>query len=215
MTNWRESDHQRDDIGRFKDKGVGSSASHTNAEHSEHILFRNTTQKEAEAKYRNKLLDILGDNLEREEILYSTIDELENKIVKQGYHSKSQLNYLQQSCGAIQSFKQNYNDIKEANTKYADKYFHAKANCQAAQYGEKGVDIAQKLSNIREDTDLLKNKYKKKKDGTKMPKEERIEDYISDKFANLYGRQRGFQNPNASCKILVDKHRPNGLNDKY
>ena len=138
----------------------------------------------------------MGDDLEREEILYSSIDELENKIVKQGYRSKSQLNSLQQSCCTLQSFKQNYNDIKEANTKYADKYFHAKANCQAAQYGDKGVDIAQKLSNIREDTDLLKNKYKKKKDGTKMSKEERIEDYISDKFANLYGRQRGYQNRN-------------------
>ena len=148
-------------------------------------------------------MDILGDSLEREEILYSSIDELENKIIKQGNRNKSQLNSIKQSYGAAKSFKQNYDDIKEANTKNADKYFHAKANCQAAQYGEKGADIAQKLSDIREDTDLLKNKYKTKKDGTKMSKEERIDDYISDKFANLYGRKKGFQNPNIDCKILI------------
>lgn len=136
----------------------------------EKVFFSNTTQKEAEARYRNKLLDILGDSAKREEILYSSIDELENKIAKQGYKSKSQLNAIQQTYGAIKDFKQNYNDIKKADTKYADKYFHAKANCQAAQYGEKGADIAQILSDIREDTDLLKNKYKKKKTEQKCQK---------------------------------------------
>lgn len=48
-----------------------------------------------------------------------------------------------------------------------------------------------------------------------MSKEERIEDYISDKFANLYGRKQGLLNPKVDCKILVNKYRPNGLNKKY
>ena len=71
------------------------------------------------------------------------------------------------------------------------------------------------MSDLRENTDLIKNQYKKKKDGTKMKPSEIIEDYRDDHYANLYGRLQGLQNPNTDCRILVDKYRPKGLNKKY
>jgi len=162
------------------------------------ILYGAKNQKILKEKEeRNKLLNELGDNLSPKQILYSSIDE------------------LKQIKGGIDAFRQNYHDIKEANTKNADKYFHAKANCQASQYGEKGADIARKLSNLREDTDLQKNKYKKKKDGTKMTPSEIMEDYRKDHCANMYGRLQGLKNKEDDCRILVDKYRPKGLSSKY
>ena len=122
---------------------------------------------------------------------------------------------INQTFGALNSFNKNYHDIKEANTIGADKYFHAKANCQASQYGKIGEKISSKISDFREDVDLEKNKHKKRKDGTKMTPTERLIDYRDDHSANLYGRLQGWQNPNIDCRILIDKYRPNGLDDKY
>lgn len=165
------------------------------------ILYANSIKQrekeKREQEEKNKLLGLLGDRLTPAQKLYSTVDELRQKL------------------GAIGDFKRNYHDIKEANTKLSDKYFHAKANCQAAQRGQAGADIARGLSDLRENTDLIKNQYKKKKDGTKMKPSEIIEDYRDDHYANLYGRLQGLQNPNTDCRILVDKYRPKGLNKKY
>ena len=154
-------------------------------------------KKQAEEKEKNSLLNELWDKLSREERLYSTLDEL--KQIKK----------------AISSFSKNYHDMKEANTKNSDKYFHAKVNCEAAQSGERGAKTAKLLSDFRENTDLIKNKYKKKTDGKKMTNKEIIDDYYSDQYANNYGRIQGLQNKNTSCRILVNKYRPNGLGNKY
>lgn len=43
--------------------------------------------------------------------------------------------------------------MKISNVKYQDKYFHAKANCQAAQRGNIGVAVSQAISFGREFTD--------------------------------------------------------------
>ena len=162
------------------------------------ILYGAKTKKDLQEKEeRNRLLNELGDNLSPKQILYSKIDE------------------LRQIKGGIDAFRKNYHDIKEANTKNADKYFHAKANCQISQYGEKGNNIARKLSDLRENVDLQKNKYKKKKDGTKMTVSEIIEDYRTDHSANMYGRMQGLKNREDDCRILVDKYRSRGLSTKY
>lgn len=38
--------------------------------------------------------------------------------------------------GAIDDFWRNYNDMRNANTIGGDKYFHCKANCEAARRGQ-------------------------------------------------------------------------------
>ena len=90
MAVWNEAEHPRDDEGKFTYKNGGSSNSNPlllggvqyneKKENREDILYNDNSFKDNLSNYRNKLLDFLGDNLEREEILYSNISELENKI---------------------------------------------------------------------------------------------------------------------------------------
>lgn len=117
---------------------------------------------------------------------------------------------LEQIWGTVNDFINNYNDMKDANTIGADKYFHSKANCEAAQRGEVAEMIAKGISDLREFTDLFKNVLIKG-----MTIKESLEDSAGDQEANKYGRAQGRTNPNKASKILVDIYRPNGLPDKY
>lgn len=93
MSTWNEADHPRDDEGKFTYKNGGSSGKNSNTllygsieyndedENIEDKLYKNTTTKEKLLNYRNKLINFLDDNLDREEILFSTAAELENKVL--------------------------------------------------------------------------------------------------------------------------------------
>lgn len=61
---------------------------------------------------------------------------------------------LQRSC-ARQSFLDNYSDMREANWKKSDKYFHCKANCEATRCGPRGFQYACEYSDLRELADRL------------------------------------------------------------
>ena len=108
---WDESKHPRDDGGKFTYSNGGNSPSKTvfegqiektvTADNSADMSFPETTKKENELKLRNKLLDVLGNLAEREEILYATVPELINKIKEHGLENKLKqslteagLNYL-------------------------------------------------------------------------------------------------------------------------
>ena len=123
---------------------------------------------------------------------------------------ESCIDALEQIIGSISDFIKNYKDMKEADTYFADKYFHAKANCEAAQRGELGRIVAIVISEVREFTDSFLNIIRKK-----MTIEDSIKDIKEDQEANKYGREQGQKNPNAESRVLVDKYRPKGLNDKY
>lgn len=128
-----------------------------------------------------------------------TREKIENCIKK--------FNQIRQS---INIFIKNYNDMKIANTKYADKYFHSKANCEASQLGDFGEITAKGISDLREFTDSFRNIIEKK-----MTIEDSLKDIKEDQGANKYGRKQGSDNPYDSCRNLVEIYRPNGLNDKY
>jgi RHS repeat-associated protein len=104
--------------------------------------------------------------------------------------------------GATSSFLNNYNDMRDANTIGADKYFHCKANCQAAQLGQTGIDTAKIISNTREWVDM-------------NIKGDPVSASTADQAANLFGRTQGAQNPNGQCGQLCSPFRPNGLDPKY
>ena len=100
---WDESKHPRDDEGRFTYSSGGSSSNITlegkiektvNADNSADGNFPVTTKNEMETKYRNKLLDVLGDKATREEILYANIKELEDKIKKIGLEKTSKVKQI-------------------------------------------------------------------------------------------------------------------------
>ena len=99
-------------------------------------------------------------------------------------------------------FIENYSDMRTANTIGADKYFHCKANCQAAQLGATGVDVAKFISDTREYADV-------KIFGSS------IADSYADQFANVHERTNGALSPNTPCSIICGPYRPNGLDPRF
>lgn len=89
MATWNEADHPRDDEGKFTYKGGGGSSKilyggveyNDMKEDRENILYNDSSLKTNLSNYRNKLVNFLDKNLDRAEILFSTVAELENKIL--------------------------------------------------------------------------------------------------------------------------------------
>ena len=140
-----------------------------------------------------------------------TITNLKNNI-QQKYNKNAEkvLKEAEKWDNAAGDFARNYNDMVEANTKYSDKYFHAKANCQASQRGLGGEVISHALSLSREIEEGIRKVILEGKDPIKQ-----IKDAGEDMKANSYGRNLGKNNKNIQCKVLLKDKRPNGLDDKY
>ena len=117
---------------------------------------------------------------------------------------------LQQIFGTVLDFCRNYNDMKSADVKYADKYFHSKANCDGAKRGELGEEVAKAICDLREFFDLFKNVLIRG-----MTVKESLEDSKTDQEANRYGREQGRKHPNQDSRESVKIYRPNGLPEKY
>lgn len=120
------------------------------------------------------------------------------------------LDDFNQALSTVKIFRQNYEDMKEANTIGADKYFHAKANAHSSQLGGAGQNMASFISNAREFTDIYKNLLVKR-----MSISDTIQDMIFDSAANVYGQVRGSANKNKDARSLVNYYRPRGLPEKY
>ena len=103
---------------------------------------------------------------------------------------------------AVLIFRRNYNDLREANWKFSDKYFHCKANCEAAQLGETGYLTSEWLSDIREGMDMAL-------------KGDSEQDATADQKANDLGREGGRSQPYSSPKVICQSLRPKGLPKKY
>jgi len=88
-----------------------------------------------------------------------------------------------QAYGAAQAMYDEYQNMKEAWTKGADKYFHCQANCRAARLGATGRVVARSFSNAREYYGQLKGD----------PKTDKQED----EAANRQGR-------NACPRVICD-----------
>lgn len=116
--------------------------------------------------------------------------------------SKGPTNSGDHAAGAASDFFRNYQDMRNANTVGGDKYFHCKANCEAAQRGPDGADYAKKISDAREWVD-------------ENVKGDSPAACAADQAANNYGRTQGAANPNTSCSILCGPYRPNGLPSNY
>jgi hypothetical protein len=107
-----------------------------------------------------------------------------------------------QRSGATLDFIRNYNDMKSANWKNSDKYFHCKANCEATRRGKFGESFACKLSDGRE----LWDQYGYKWDSAA--------DSRADQAANAIGRS-GALSSTQSCSAACVGFRPNGLPAAY
>jgi len=117
------------------------------------------------------------------------------------------LNFWGEFFGAISDFGANYVDMRQAWWKGADKYFHCKANCQAAQRGVEGEAVACIISDIREWWDQNVKSYWEPRSTP--------QDSAADQQANLYGRIQGSTNPGALCEQSCAPFRPAGLPPQY
>ena len=110
---------------------------------------------------------------------------------------------------AYNTFLKNYNDMRKDNTKFSDKYFHSKANCEAGQIRDftnaLGIDVGRELYDFS-----FNNPFRKK-----LPLKTSIKDCIEDFDADMYGLGQGLLYPDADCRDLVKKYRVKGINEKY
>jgi len=166
-------------------------------------------------KFYDEIEEVVGDARSLKDEVDIEIDDMvkilqKNYIGPFGINIEDCYNALKKIHTAISIFIKNYNDMKIANTKKADKYFHSKANCEAAQLGNVGEITAQAISDLREFTDSFKNVCAKK-----MAIKDSLKDIKEDQEANKYGRRQGSANLYHSCRDLVEIYRPNGLPTKY
>jgi len=113
--------------------------------------------------------------------------------------------YLGQFLGGAYDFAQAYANMYSAthivggsHNGWAnqDKYFHCRANCEAAQRGQGGQDAAQCISDAREATDQLMGDPPSAS--------------VADQAANLMGRTGGAGNSTGSCQQICGSLRPGG-----
>jgi RHS repeat-associated protein len=95
--------------------------------------------------------------------------------------------------------KKNYQDMRDDNTKGADKYFHCKANCEAASNGPGGAAAAENISDFRE-------WYQEHLEGDPPSACQ------ADQHANRTGRAGAGTN---TCDVMCNQFRVNGINDRY
>lgn len=117
---------------------------------------------------------------------------------------------LEQLLGTISDFINNYIEMVKVQKEGADKYYHAKANCEGAQRGKFGELTAKAISDLRELTDLFRNIVDKGLSAAEI-----LKDMEEDQAVNRDGREQGKNNPDDDSRILVDKHRPPTLPKDY
>ena len=118
------------------------------------------------------------------------------------YFGQEVIEFIPNAIGADADFARNYIDMRAANTIGADKYFHCKANCEAAQRGLGGAAESHALSEIREIID-------------EYVKGDSPQDCDADRFANDVGRRGGTANPTGSCPTICSQFRPTSLAPIY
>nr|APD25542.1 serum amyloid A [Plecoglossus altivelis] len=101
-------------------------------------------------------------------------------------------NFPREALDGTKDMWRAYKELKEANWKNSDKYFHARGNQQAAQRGPGGRFAATIISNARE---LM---WKQSSGDNRLDSE-------ADQEANRWGRNGGD----------LSRYRPKGLPDKY
>nr|XP_005578511.1 PREDICTED: serum amyloid A-1 protein [Macaca fascicularis]XP_005578512.1 PREDICTED: serum amyloid A-1 protein [Macaca fascicularis]XP_005578513.1 PREDICTED: serum amyloid A-1 protein [Macaca fascicularis] len=108
-----------------------------------------------------------------------------------GVSSRSWFSFLGEAYDGARDMWRAYSDMKEANYKNSDKYFHARGNYDAAQRGPGGAWAAEVISDARENIQKLLGRG--------------AEDTLADQAANEWGRSG--KDPN--------HFRPAGLPEKY
>lgn len=159
-----------------------------------------------------KLLLKYGDSLNEDEIDEADwFDYQSAKAYEQEVRQEMSVGQMwDQVSGAVGDLYRNYLDMKRDRTKFADDYFHCKANFEAAQRGKYGAITAKYLGDTKEAFDYFKNRVY-----NGLSPVEAYADYLHDKDVNLQGRHQAqtglYKNSKDACRY----HRVRGINEKY
>uniref|UniRef100_A0A8C0Z5F0 Serum amyloid A protein n=1 Tax=Canis lupus familiaris TaxID=9615 RepID=A0A8C0Z5F0_CANLF len=116
-----------------------------------------------------------------------------------GVSSQRWLTFLKEAGQGTRDMWRAYSDMREANYKNSDKYFHARGNYDAARRGPGGAWAAKVISDARENSQRITDRLKFGDSG------HGAEDSKADQAANKWGRSG--KDPN--------HFRPAGLPSKY
>lgn len=117
---------------------------------------------------------------------------------------------IDQTESTIEIFWTNYHNLTSLREelgyylKDSAEYYHTKANCEAAQLGDVGAEVAEMLGYLREYTDFIKDFIFKGK--TLL---EALENNIHDLEVNEAGRKLGKEHPNEDPDVIIKK--PDGM----
>ncbi len=138
-----------------------------------------------------------------------TVDGIMKPLGETVTRINEKLKELPQTQGAFTDFVRNRQDMIDADTIGADKYFHCKANYEAASRGELGEMRAEIFSASREVFGEAKSYYER------IRAKDAFEDMGQDLAANYFGREAAksgkFSSSAEACAIF----RPEGLDEKY
>lgn len=155
---------------------------------------------------KNNIFEILT---ELEDYVFNYVNTVNHEILRIIHDMNSLMHPLRTLGDTILVFLENYETMKRVNVINADKYYHSKANCQAAQSGILGTLIARGISDLREYTDDYRNINEKK-----YSLEASLKDILEDQEANFEGRSIGRKYPGGSCSEYLNHRIPNGLEKK-
>ena len=100
-------------------------------------------------------------------------------------------NYIMSAVKGSLNIGKNFMPLKTMNV--TDKYKHALMNCNAAQYGQGGADVAKLASDFKEWYDT--------KTGANT-----LDSSQGDDYANRIGRLLGSKYPQGDCDVLIQKY---------
>ena len=104
---------------------------------------------------------------------------------------QNMFNYAKSAIQGGMNLVSNFSDMRKMNV--TDKYKHAMMNCNAAQYGQGGADVATLASNLREWND--------KRTGSNT-----LDSSEGDQYANKIGRLLGGKYPEEDCDELIQRY---------
>ena len=169
-----------------------------------------------------QVADMLEENIGDAE---SLIDELEQEIINTEHiiseiENQTDINNicdplfdniekLNDIVKTIGIFISNFLELLEIEDGNCDKYYHAKANCEAAQLGVTGEETAKILSDYKEGFDTgvkaILDSIKLRTDYRETLRN-KVKDSQEDQNANKEGREKGRNNPKDSCDDML-RHR--------
>lgn len=136
------------------------------------------------SKFKKGFIEIIN-NFEKNLINLQSIDNIVFELIKNNDSARK----------TLEIFDKNKHEMENTKNSY-DKYYHAKANCEAAELGKIQTLFAILLSVAKEIKDYAKKVFIEHQNAKKV-----YEDCLNDLRADLYGLQKAKEHGYCSDKV--------------